>query len=236
MNTPTHTAGASEVFRIDVFVSLTTAQIAEFDDTLTFQKLLRTVWQHQEHVTYCLFGSKKHMMEGLFLDASRPFYKFGDTLYLKRIPQEYWTEFIQSKFTSEGKNIPEDICRSLCEAVGYNSYYVQQLAWLLFLSTEDNATAQGLSDALDDLVAQNAAVFESKTERLSAYQMHFLEALSDGVSAGFSRSEIVSHYKLGSSANVVAVRASLLEKDLIVAENGTIELSDPVLGLWLRRG
>ena len=41
-------------------------QIADFPDALTFQKKLRSVWQHQQEVTYCMFGSKKHLMENIF--------------------------------------------------------------------------------------------------------------------------------------------------------------------------
>lgn len=41
-------------------------QIGDFPDSLTFQKKLRSVWQLQSHVSYCLYGSKKHMMEQMF--------------------------------------------------------------------------------------------------------------------------------------------------------------------------
>ena len=41
-------------------------QIGEFADSLTFQKKLRSVWQLQSNVSYCLYGSKKHMMERMF--------------------------------------------------------------------------------------------------------------------------------------------------------------------------
>ena len=34
-------------------------QTADFEDSLKFQKKLRSVWQHQQNVTYCMFGSKK---------------------------------------------------------------------------------------------------------------------------------------------------------------------------------
>ncbi|MBQ8256693.1 MAG: ATP-binding protein, partial [Bacteroidaceae bacterium] len=34
-------------------------QIAEFGDAKNFQKRLRTIWQLQKSVSYCLFGSKK---------------------------------------------------------------------------------------------------------------------------------------------------------------------------------
>ena len=57
-------------------------QIAEFKDSKTFQKRLRSVWQLQKSVSYCLFGSKKHLMNELFEIKSLPFYKFGDAIYL----------------------------------------------------------------------------------------------------------------------------------------------------------
>lgn len=38
-------------------------QIGEFPDTLTVQKKLRGAWQHHQNVSYCFFGSKKHLME-----------------------------------------------------------------------------------------------------------------------------------------------------------------------------
>lgn len=38
-------------------------QIGEFTDSLTIQKRLRGVWQHHQNVSYCFFGSKKHLME-----------------------------------------------------------------------------------------------------------------------------------------------------------------------------
>lgn len=35
-------------------------QIADFPDSLTFQKKLRSIWQLQRNVSYCLYGSKAH--------------------------------------------------------------------------------------------------------------------------------------------------------------------------------
>ncbi len=56
-------------------------QGGEFQDSITFQKKLRSVWQHQQNVSYCLFGSKRHLMTEIFSDGSNPFYKFGDMMF-----------------------------------------------------------------------------------------------------------------------------------------------------------
>ena len=53
-------------------------QIGEFTDSLTIQKRLRGVWQHHQNVSYCFFGSKKHLMENIFQSRRMPFYQFGE--------------------------------------------------------------------------------------------------------------------------------------------------------------
>lgn len=210
-------------------------QIAEYDDSISFQKQLRTIWQHQENVAYCLFGSKRHMMEGLFDDDSKPFFKFGDILYLKKIPLSYWNTFISGKFLEAGKSITAGQIERICELVEYHSSYVQQLSWYVYLFSGSSVSDSDIDEGLEELVAQNTALFESRTENLSPVQMRFLRAVAYGVNDGFSSSEIISKYKLGSSAGSVATRKALLEKGLVYNEEKKTYLSDPVMGLWLKR-
>lgn len=210
-------------------------QIGEYSDSISFQKELRTVWQHQQDVTYCLFGSNKHMMEGLFDTPEKPFYKFGDIVYLKTIPLNYWQKYIVGKFSQAGKSITDAQIRRICETVAYHSSYVQQLCWYVLLHSEENVKDEDVDAGIDELVVQNAALFESWTENMPAYQMRFLMALADGVHHGFSSAEVIGRYRLGSSANVVALKKALLDKNLIYIEDKKICLSDPVMGMWLKR-
>lgn len=210
-------------------------QIVEFEDSLTFQRQLRTVWQHQDRVSYCLFGSKKHMMEGLFDDETKPFYKFGDILYLKKIPLSYWNSFIADKFRVSGKTITPEQIEKICNTVDFHSSYVQQLCWYVYLFSDKKVTERDIKDGVEELIDQNTALFESRTENLTPVQMRFLKAVSDGVNDNFSSAEVISRYKLGSSAASVATRRALLDKGLLFQEEGKIILADPILGLWLKR-
>ena len=195
----------AEKKHIDIVVCIDEfQQIGTFPDSLTFQKDLRTAWQHQDNVTYCLFGSKKHMMETLFDDPEKPFYKFGDIMYLDCIPVTYWIKYIQDKFQKEGKSISKELCKKICETVEFNSSYIQQLAWYLFQETDIEANREGFESARDELIAQNIPLFESRTEYLTANQMNYLKAVSNGISSGLSSSHVISKYKLGNSANVAA--------------------------------
>ena len=210
-------------------------QIGKFQDSLQFQISLRSIWQHHELASYCLFGSKKHMMESLFDDSSKPFYKFGDIIYLQRIPVEYWVKYIAGKFCEADKKITDSQAEWIVEKVDGNSSYVQQLSWYVFQRTENEVNDDILEDSLTELVDQCREVFDSKTENLTSCQMGFLRAVADGVHTGFSSANVIESYKLNSSANVAIVKKALIDKDLIIEENKDIKLSDPIMGIWLQR-
>lgn len=110
-------------------------QIGEFADSLTFQKKLRSVWQLQSNVSYCLYGSKKHMMERMFQSRSYPFYRFGDLFYLGKIGEDDRVQYIQQRFRATGKDIPAELAQVICRTTDRYSSYVQQLAWLVWLRT-----------------------------------------------------------------------------------------------------
>lgn len=225
-----HKKGCNIVVCIDEF-----QQIAEFADSKTFQKRLRTVWQLQKSVSYCLFGSKKHLMNELFEKRSLPFYKFGDVIYLPKIGTDDWVEYICSRFEATGKHISKELAGKICQSVGNHSSYVQQLAWLVWIHTGTVATEQDFKEACQEIIDQNTPLFEKQTESLTTYQMNFLRAVADGVHGEFSTQEILQKYQLGSSANVSIVKRALVKKELIEVEKRQVFISDPVLELWLKR-
>ena len=210
-------------------------QISDFEDSKTFQKKLRTVWQLQQHVSYCLFGSKKHLMNELFEKKNLPFYKFGAAIYLTKIETKYWIEYICKRFENTGKHISPELAKEICRLVDNHSSYVQQLAWLLWIRTTDIATEEQLTHALEDLLDQNNILFQSETENLSAYQMNFLKAVIDGIHSKFSSKEIILKYNLGTSANIVRLKSALLQKELIETDGKEIILADPVFGVWFKK-
>lgn len=210
-------------------------QIGEFSDSLTFQKKLRSVWQLQQNVSYCLYGSKKHMMERIFLNKSYPFYRFGDIIYLGKISEEDWIKYIRERFSLTGKSISTELAREICQLTECYSSYVQQLAWFVWLRCEVEATSSDLSFAVNRLLDSQEALFIQQTESLSDYQMNFLRAIADGTHTGFTKKAVLENYRLGTSANIVRIKNALKEKDLIeTVAPQTIDMSDPILKLWLK--
>ena len=211
-------------------------QIADFPDSLTFQKKLRSIWQLQRNVSYCLYGSKKHMMETMFQSQSHPFYRFGDIFYLNKIAESDWVEFICNRFKVTGKEISPELATEICNVTDRYSSYVQQLSWLVWLRTTFRATKEDVEYGIDHMLDACEPLFIQQTESLSSYQMNFLRALTDGVTTGFTRSEVLNNYQLGTAANISRLKKALMEKDLIaLTAPKKLQISDPILALWLKR-
>lgn len=208
-------------------------QIGEFPDSLSVQKKLRTVWQGQKNVSYCLFGSKMHMMMKLFQKKSYPFYRFGEILNLKPIPLETWIPYIKSRFDVFGKSISDTMIERICQTVEYQASYVQQLAYSILLLTDRDATETVFNAGVNDLISQNSGTFLEQTQSLTSYQLNFLRAVIDGISQGFGESSVREQYNLGSPSNIARLKQALIDKELIEQTETGIIIGDPVLRLWL---
>ncbi len=210
-------------------------QIGEFPDTVTVQKRLRGVWQHQRNVSYCLFGSKKHLMVKLFQNRKMPFYQFGEMFYLEKIPTEDWIPFICSRFESQGKVISEELARKICDKVENVSSYVQQLAWNVLAETDHEATEQDFTNGVEALLAQCSGLFEEQMKGLTSYQISFIRAICNGVHDGFGSKSILQEYQLGSKSNVARIKASLTDRELIDSDGSGTYIEDPVFRVWFKR-
>ena len=210
-------------------------QIGEFPDSVTVQKRLRSVWQHQQHVSYCLFGSKKHLMTKLFQNRKMPFYQFGEMMYLDKISTEDWVPFIQSRFEHQGKKISTDLAKCICETVENYSSYVQQLAWNVLAETENEATEQDFKNGIEALMAQCSGLFQEQLQGLTSYQLNFLRAVCNGVHTDFGSKAVMEDYNLGSKSNIARIKEALLDRELIETDQDGVYLEDPVFRMWFNK-
>ena len=212
-------------------------QIGEMANSKQIQARLRTVWQHQKHVSYCLFGSKHHLMSSIFLHRSMPFFQFGDTISLNKIATEDWVEYIVSHFADGKRTISRELAEEICKFTENYSAYVQQLAWLVFTLKEEGETVteNDVKQAENDLLATNDILFMQMIEPLSEFQLNFLRAIASGIKKDFGLSEVREEYNLGSYSNITRLKTALLERDLIEKKETELVITDPIFAKWLKR-
>ena len=208
--------------------------LERFKDPLVFQQRLRASWQHHQHVVYILYGSKRSMLSTIFEDQSMPFYKFGDVMYLQKIETEHWLKFIQSNFKKAKKKISKKYAVKLIELMDNHSYYVQQLAHIIWNNTTSEVDENIFNNSINDIIGRNAMMFETIFENLSTNQIKVLHMLIDNIKAKHTSFAIIEKYKLVSSANVIQALKSLENKEVIDRFEGFTQFIDPVFRMWLR--
>lgn len=210
--------------------------VENFSDSRAFQAQLRSHWQRHQRVTYCLYGSKRHMLMNIFADYEMPFYKFGDIMLLQKIESEIWKDFIVKRFNDTGKRIAPELAMQIAEKVECHSYYVQQYSQLVWLLTDESATAEVLDEAYEQMLDRSALLFETIIDGLKPRHISFLTAIAND-EQNVTSARVLSKYNLGTSANVKNLKAAVLDKDLVmVGKNGKdLEIQDPLMKTWLRR-
>ena len=195
---------------------------------------MRSAWQRQSNVTYCLYGSMRHMMLDIFDNSSRPFYRFGDIILLPKISTKKWVDFIVKGFANTKKEITPELAQSIAETMDNHPWYVQQLSHYTWLNTSRKATNRNLEEAIDELLTTNSPYYLLETSSISRTQLNLLKAIANNEQQLTSKSTM-ELYELGSPNNVTKNRNVLMEKDLIHQSENEYIFLDPAFGLWFRR-
>lgn len=221
--------GIKLIVCIDEFQNLAT--LKDYSD---LEGKMRSVWQHQDNVSYCLYGSKRHMMIEIFNSSSKPFYRFGQIMFLQKIDKEEWVKFILNAFERTGKIIAEPNAELIVEKVKAHSWYVQQFAHFVWLATHTEATEQIIEQAFLQILNTNMPLYISECETLSTTQLNLLIAIANQEQT-LTGSETMEKYKLGTPQNVTKNKTVLQRKDILDKTPEGFSFLDPVFEYWFKK-
>ncbi|PKP38831.1 MAG: ATP-binding protein [Bacteroidetes bacterium HGW-Bacteroidetes-15] len=208
--------------------------LASFSGYPEFEKKLRAYWQRHKSVTYCLYGSKRHMMTDIFNNPAKPFYRFGDIMLLQKIETLKWISFIKEGFSNTGKEIETMAVEIIPKVMKNHSWYVQQLAHYTWNISQDIATIDEVNAALRELVNANSPLYQKEIENLSSTQINFLKAVSMRETQ-FTSTIVMQKYSLGTPRNVSKNKTILINADIIQEVNKNLEFVDPAFELWFNK-
>lgn len=208
--------------------------IAGYENQLDIQKKLRSHWQKQSKTSYCLYGSKRHMMMDVFTSPQMPFYKFGDIIFLDKISPENWLPFIVQRFRITSKDIKPEAAGLIIKLTESHPYYVQQLAQQAWLRTKRMCNTKNVTEAHESLILQMSLLFQTLTDSLSNTQVNFLNALICGETK-FNSAEVLKKYRLGTSANISRIKTALVSREIIENQNKEYVFLDPIYRYWLKK-
>jgi len=232
LNLPEKIAQAKKikmVVCIDEFQNL--VKLKDYD---SLEQKMRSVWQHQQNVTYCLYGSKRHMMIDIFNSSSKPFYRFGQIMFLTKIAENEWVDFIVKSFETTGKNIPESLALELVQSVDSHSWYVQQLAYFAWNLTENKADTEILQQAIEQVIDSNLPLYQNECDALTASQLNLLIAIANKEQF-LTAVETQNKYNMGTPQNILKNKRLLQNRDIIETTTDGFNFLDPVFKRWFVR-
>jgi len=211
---------------IDEFQNL--AKLKDYD---SLEKKMRSAWQHQQNVTYCLYGSKRHMMMDIFNSPSKPFYRFGQIMFLMKISENEWVSYIMKTFETTGKSISETLALNLVQMVDSHSWYVQQLAYFVWNLTESEVNTEILQQAIEQVINANLPLYQKECDDLTLTQLNLLMAIANNEQY-LTAVETQNAYNMGTPQNISKNKNLLQNRDIIEKTKDGFSFLDPVFKRW----
>jgi hypothetical protein len=211
-------------------------EISELPESKKLEGILRSQMQLHKDISYFYVGSRRRVLEEIFSNRSRPFYKSAFMFMLKEIPRDEFSKFISDKFQASGKKAPREAAEAIYDMVRGYPYYVQKLSSVLWDMTETVCDAEMVKVAFDKLVQLERVDFEGIWLGLSRTQKALLRAIAEDAVSPYSREFLVKNEL--SVGGAQAAMKVLLAKDTVeqVEQDGEkkYRLTDPVLAAWAR--
>jgi hypothetical protein len=216
----------------------------EFQQIMLYEKdiverRLRSIIQQHKDVAYIFLGSRKHLIQNLFADTSRPLYRAATHFPLKPIAEEHWVPFISIRFNSANKFITKELISLICQSTEGHPFYTQHLCHLVWEMTpvNDKVTTTVVKEAIESLLDRESYAFTTLFDGLTANQKRLLEAIAkEGEQAKPYEADFVARSGFKSPSAVQSALKVLTDKDIVDrTEAGAYMVSDRFLRLWIRR-
>jgi hypothetical protein len=198
--------------------------IDEFQQILNFpesniEAWLRSIIQKLKNIVFIFSGSEQHLLNEMFADPSKPFFRSSLFMHLGRISHESYSRFITQKFSEHSKVINEKVVSEILDWTYRHTYYVQLLCNRIFLSSGKTICSGDWQLEASKLIKEQEYVFLGYRDILTKQQWNLLKSIAfEGQAYSLTSKDFVQRYKLGSSATVLRSLKSLQSKGLIYRE------------------
>lgn len=215
---------------IDEFQSVT---ISSKRDSI--EAMLRFVAQKTRNIVFIFSGSNRHLLDQIFNDVNRPFYKLCHQMHLDKIEKSHYIKHLAGLSSKKwGSALSADALENLIEYARCHPYYVNVLCEKLFQQGK-------LPNNKDVLSAWQQVCLEEQSA--VGRDMEFLTSKQKQLLVRFARTPGVKEPTAKQFVNKVDITPKgildgmvvLVKYDLIErTQNGAIYVIDPVIEYWAK--
>jgi hypothetical protein len=177
---------------------------------------LRTIIQNLKNIVFIFSGSQPHLMNEMFANPSKPFFRSTVFIQLEKIKFKSYHEFIIQKFAESKKEISKEIVAEMLDWTNVHTYFVQLLCNRVFINSGDKVTPENWQNEALKLLNEQQPIFLGYRDILTREQWKLLKAIAhNGEAYSLTSKNFIQKYSLGSSATVIRSIKSLQNKSFI---------------------
>ena len=209
-------------------------EITELPESKKIEGILRSHIQFHKEIAYFYVGSRRGILNDMFLNRSRPFYKSAFLYILKEILKDDFVSYIEKRFRDTGKLSTSEVAGQIYDMARGYPYYVQKLGSIVWDMTEKKFNPDVIKEAYRILLNMEAVDFEGIWSGLTLIQKSLLKALAkDPTPSPYAR-EFLERHRLSIGGTQRAMKV-LFSRDLIEKDGeNRYRLTDPIMEAWLR--
>lgn len=205
-------------------------EIEQFD----IEKKLRTIIQtHSRDVSYIFSGSKKSILNSMFNDKNRAFYKSVKHNIIKEIKLDDWIVFANEKFAKTDKSITNKQIGRIFHITDGFPYYMQQLLYLVWDIAQKSVKDEDIIKALGLMYEREYDLYAYIYSSLTPNQKITLKYIVEFDGTNLYSNENLAQTTL-SASTLKSTLESLMKKDICDRLGDKYYLVDPFMRYWLK--
>ena len=156
-------------------------------------------------------------------------------LFLKPVALTEYEIFARGHFENAGKQIAENVVKTIYERFDGITWYLQKVLNQLF-ATKDSVAIEDVDKAVQQIIHQNEEAYKDVLYQLTARQRDLLIAVSKEHKAKqITSASFIKRYNLSSASSVQKSAQALIGRQLLTHQQGLYEVYDKFMAEWLNR-
>lgn len=153
-------------------------QVGEIKENHSVEAAIRHAVERSQNVSYIFCGSKRHLLNEMFSDKSRPLYHLCDLMTINRIESDKYYDFLNKLAKKRWKKTLDNDCiQEILHLTENHPYYVNALCRRIWRS-EEMPTLSHIRNSWDDFVSRQSIWIIDDLSRLTLNRRKVLNALA----------------------------------------------------------
>jgi len=202
-------------------------EIKKYENEIPFEGKLRALVQQSKNITFLFSGSEHHLLTEIFNKYNKPFYQSTRMIAIDKIDKQDYREFIIHHFKTAKKQIEPTIVDFILEITHMHTYYIQAISNFLYSQYTLPHNIDEFNNIYREYISEKRVFYSELPERLTKQQFAAVKSFAMlGKVASPTSGEFLERTTIKSASSMQRVISSLLNKQIIIKDEGNYRLYD----------